>query len=261
MAEVLRVEGKRPMGMSIRISKERDRDWVSRAVWVARSGPHAESFRYLALRLGAELESRARSSLLITSALPQEGKTLTACNLALAFASLATTERVALVDLDLRVPRVASAFHLRPRIGIVEVLARDASLQSAAIVTDAALDIYPVAGRRPAAHELLARPELADVIKQLEARYRWVICDTGPALLVPDVQIIAPHVGACMAVVRSGKTPRSALEELGKRLPRERMVGFFLNDARPPRHARRYYRSAYYHDDSEPDDESDKEAR
>jgi Mrp family chromosome partitioning ATPase len=241
--------------LPIRISKERDRDWASRAVWVARSGPHAEAFRYLALRLGNELESRGASSLLVTSALPQEGKTLTACNLALAFASLSTTERVALVDLDLRVPRVGAAFGLRPRVGIVEVLARDASLAQAAIVTDALLDIYPVATRRPAAHELLSRPDLADVLKQLEARYRWVICDTGPALLVPDVQIIAPHVGGCMAVVRAGKTPKSALLELGKRLPRERMLGFFLNDARPPRHTRRYYRSAYYTADTDSDED------
>jgi Mrp family chromosome partitioning ATPase len=259
MVEARRVvDIKRPTGASIRISKERDHDWASRAVWVARSGPHAEAFRYLALRLGTELESRGTSSILVTSALPQEGKTLTACNLALAFASLATTERVALVDLDLRVPRVGSAFGLRPRVGIVEVLARDASLQSAAVVTDAALDIYPVATRRPAAHELLSRPELADAIKQLEARYRWVVCDTGPALLVPDVQIIAPHVGACMAVVRAGRTPRSALEELSKRLPRERMLGFFLNDARPPRHTRRYYRSAYYTADTTSEEEDAK---
>jgi Mrp family chromosome partitioning ATPase len=233
------------------ISKERDADWPSRAVWVARSGPHAESFRYLALRLRRELEARSVSSLLVTSALPQDGKTLTACNLALALASLATTERVALVDLDLRVPRVHTALGLRPRIGMVEVLLRDASLQTAAIVTEVPLDVFPVASRRAAAHELLSRPELAETLKQLEARYRWVICDTGPALLVPDLQIIAPHVGACLAVVRSGKTPRSALQDFAARLPSDKMVGFFLNDSRPPLHTRRYYRSAYYHADPE----------
>jgi len=257
MAEAQRlVDLKRQAGVPIRISKARDGDWASRAVWVARSSPYAEAFRYLALRLGTELESRGTSSLLVTSALPQEGKTLTACNLALAFASLATTERVALVDLDLRVPRIGNAFGLRPRVGIVEVLTREVPLEAAAVVTDAKLDIYPVAAPRHATHELLSQPELADVIKQLEARYRWVVCDTGPALLVPDVQIIAPHVGACMAVVRSGRTPRSALEELGKRLPLDRMLGFFLNDARPPRHTRRYYRSAYYTSDTEPEEEA-----
>jgi Mrp family chromosome partitioning ATPase len=242
---------RRAVRAPISISRERDRDWASRAVWVARSGPHAESFRYLALRLRRELEARSASSLLVTSALPHEGKTLTACNLALALASLATTERVALVDLDLRVPRVHAALGFRPRIGMAEVLMRDASLQAAAITTESALDVFPVASRRPAAHELLARPELAETLKQLEARYRWVICDTGPALLVPDLQIIAPHVGACMAVVRSGKTPRSALQDFAERLPHDKMIGFFLNDSRPPLHTRRYYRSAYYHTDSE----------
>ena len=57
MVEARRVvDIKRPTGASIRISKERDRDWVSRAVWVARSGPHAEAFRYLARDIVRELE-------------------------------------------------------------------------------------------------------------------------------------------------------------------------------------------------------------
>lgn len=255
MAEALVREVKRG-AVATPISKQRDQDWTSRAVWVARSGPYAESFRYLALRLQRELKTRSAASLLVASALPQDGKTLTACNLALAFASLATTERVALVDLDLRVPRVHSAFGFRPRIGIVEVLLGEAPLQAAAIVTETALDVYPVASRRRASHELLARPELADVMKQLEARYRWVICDTGPALLVPDLQIIAPHVGAVMAVVRAGKTPRSAVREFAERLPLDKTLGFFLNYSRPPLHTRRYYRSSYYHSDAEAEDEA-----
>lgn len=245
------MEFQRHTPVPIQISKHRDKEWPSRAVWVARSSPQAEAFRYLALRLGSELEKRSATSVLVTSALPQEGKTLTACNLALAFASLATTERVALVDLDLRVPRVNQAFDFQPRVGIVEVLAGDAPLQAAAVATDTPLDIYPVAKRRLAAHELLSRPDLADVLKQLEARYRWVICDTGPALLVPDVQIIAPHVGACLAVVRAGRTPRSALQALSERLPHDKLIGFFVNDARAPLHERRYYQSRYYTADEE----------
>jgi Mrp family chromosome partitioning ATPase len=136
------------------------------------------------------------------------------------------------------------------------VLSGAAPLRTAAVATDAALDIYPVVTRYPAAHQLLSRPELADVLKQLEASYRWVICDTAPALLVPDVQIIAPHVGACLAVVRAGRTPRSALRDLAERLPREKTLGFFLNDARAPRHARRYYRSPYYTTDADSADDT-----
>jgi Mrp family chromosome partitioning ATPase len=76
--------------------------------------------------------------------------------------------------------------------------------------------------------------------------YRWVICDAPPLLPVPDVHLLAPHVGACLAVVRAGRTSRTVLHELVERLPKDKLLGFFLNDGRPPAHVRKLYRSAYY---------------
>jgi Mrp family chromosome partitioning ATPase len=220
--------------------------WQARAVWVAPNSPFAEAFRDLALRLREHLASEDGTSILVTSGLPGEGKTLTACNLALALASFATSERVALVDFDLRLPGVAPALGLRPQLGIEAVLRSELPLEAVAIVTDARVHVYPVAEPEKAAHELLARSELSDVLKRLESTYRWVICDSPPLLLVPDAQLIAPHVGACLAVVRAGTTPRNALKELAGRLPKDRTVGFFLNEGRPPSHTSRYYRSSYY---------------
>jgi Mrp family chromosome partitioning ATPase len=225
---------------------DRDASWPARAVWASPRSPFAEAFRDLALRLRERLASEEGTSVLVTSALPGDGKTLTACNLALALASFATDESVALVDFDLRVPGVADALGIHPAVGIESVLRGQLPLEAAALVTEAGVHAYPVAQADTAAHELLARSELADVLKRLESRYRWVICDSPPLLLVPDAQLVAPHVGACLAVVRAGRTPRAAFRELTARLPHDRLVGFFLNDVRPPRHTRRYYRSAYY---------------
>lgn len=231
------------------VPKRRDAGWPARAVWVAPSSPFAEGFRNLALRVREQLAGESTSSVLVTSALPGEGKTLTACNLALALGSLATSERVALVDFDLRLPGVGQALGLEPRVGIEAVLRGAAPLEAAAVVTDAAIDVFPVGVRHRAAHELLVRPELGDVLKRLEATYRWVICDSPPLFPVPDVQLLAPLIGSCLAVVRVGKTPRAVLHELAERLPNHKMLGFFLNDGRPPAHARRYYRSPYYSPD------------
>lgn len=235
---------------SVPISRRRDAGWPARAVWVAPHSPFAEAFRDLALRVRERLTSAIGSSVLVTSALPGEGKTLTACNLALAFGSLATAERVALVDFDLRVPGVGRALGLEARVGIEAVLGGTAALEAAAVVTDAGIDVYPVASPRRAAHELLVRPELSDVLKRLEATYRWVICDSPPLLPVPDVHLLAPHVGGCLAVVRAGKTPRAVLRELAERLPKDKLLGFFLTDGRPPAHARQHYRSPYYSSDA-----------
>lgn len=233
----------------MRIPTRRDAGWPARAVWVAPSSPFAEEFRSLALRVREQLAGESASSVLVTSALPGEGKTLTACNLALALGSLATTERVALVDFDLRLPGVGQALGLEPRVGIEAVLRGAAPLEAAAVVTDAAIDVFPVGRPHRAGHELLVRPELGDVMKRLEATYRWVICDSPPLFPVPDVQILGPLIGSCLAVVRVGRTPRAVLRELAERLPKDKLLGFFLNDGRPPAHARRYYRSPYYGSD------------
>src|SRR5262245_23255671 len=104
------------------VSTERDDGWPARAVWAAPRSPFAEAFRDLALRLRERLVSEEGTSVLVTSALPGEGKTLTACNLALALASFGTDESVALVDFDLRVPGIAHAFGIEPRVGMEAVL-------------------------------------------------------------------------------------------------------------------------------------------
>lgn len=228
-----------------RIPTQRDAGWQARAVWVARRSPPAEAFRNLALRL-CEQAPDGRFSLLVTSALPGEGKTLTSCNLALALGSLAGAERVALVDFDLRVPGVGPALGLTPKEGIEAVLRADAPLHQAVIETEAAVDVFPVARAVPDAHELLVTGQVGGILRQLESRYRWVICDSPPLFPVPDVPLLLGHVGSCLAVVRAGRTPRAVLPELAERIPRNKLVGFFLNDGWPPAHMRRYYRSAYY---------------
>ena len=238
---------------SVRIPTGRDPGWPARAVWAAPGSPFAEAFRHLALRVRTGLERAGASSVLVTSALPQEGKTVTACNLALALASLSPMERVALVDFDLRLPGVARALQLEARIGLADVLRGDAPLHAAALVTEAGLDVYPNAAPSTAAHELLVRGEVPDVLKRLQAQYRWVVCDAPPLLPVPDVELLIPHLGGCLAVVRAGSTRRSVLREFWDEIPREKTLGFFLNDMRPPAHARRYHRSGYYTDlDSDP---------
>ena len=247
----LRGEPPRRPGPDVEIPPGRVGSWQARIVWVERGGRAAESFRHLALRVRTELERRNESSLLVTSALPSEGKTLTACNLALALASLAGRGRIALVDLDLRNPGVARCMGIGCEVGLEHVLRGEADLDAVALRTDVpSLDLYPVQHRVGSPHELLARHRLARVLGELASRYEAVVCDSPPALAVPDVELIAEHVGACMAVVRAGKTLRGAFLDLVELLPREKTIGCFLNEARQPRHARKYRRDCAGEDDA-----------
>jgi Mrp family chromosome partitioning ATPase len=233
----------------MQLPTRRDADWRARAVWVAPASQFAEDFRHLAQRVRGRLGGEGSRSVLVTSALPGEGKTVAACNLALALRALAPREKVALVDLDLRVPGVANALGIEPETGVEEVLRGSASIEAACVETDAGVDVFPVLASHTAAYELLARPELSELIRKLEATYRWIIFDSAPLLAVADVGMVLDQVDTCLAVVRAGRTPKAALHELAERLPREKLLGFFLNDGRRPGHGR-YHRSSYYEQQS-----------
>jgi len=238
--------------LPVQITTRRDAGWAARAVFVAPGSRFAESFRHLAQRVRAQLAGEPSSSVLVTSCLPGEGKTLTACNLALALRSLGGGERIALVDLDLRMPGVARALGVEPRTGVEEVLRGTASLESVCLPTDAGIDVFPAATAHPTSYELLVRPELGELLRKLEGTHRWIICDSAPLLALADTALVIAQVRTCLAVVRSGRTPRAALSELVDRLPPDKRLGFFLNDARAPKHARKYYHQGYYHEAPRP---------
>jgi Mrp family chromosome partitioning ATPase len=223
------------------ISRSREGDWQARAVLVNRPGPQLDQFRRFALRVRRSLAARDAKSVLVTSALQGEGKTVVACNLALALSSMAAGNRIALVDLDLHRPSVAKAMGIAPGPGIEAALAGDKSIREVRIRTDLpALDLFPGARPIPGCHELLARPALRSLLEALSKDYATVVCDGPPTLLAPDLELIAPHVGGCVLVGRAGLTRKSRLREVLRILPREKMIGTFLNYSSLPRHARYY---------------------
>jgi len=216
----------------VQLQHSKEGSWVARAVLIDQHGPFSAYYRHFALRLGSELEQRGTGTVLVTSAVGRDGKTTTACNLALAFASMTSERRVALVELDLRRPSIATALGFeQPEVGIEQVLLDDVPLASACLHCDDGMDIHPVALPRDNAHEVLARPALGELIRTLARTYDIVVIDTPPVLPVPDVSLILPHVEACVTVARAGATPLSAFRAMLDLLPREKVVGAFLNNA------------------------------
>jgi len=250
----------RPAPAPVRISRSREGDWRARAVLTDPPGVQLEQFRRFALRVRRSLEERGARSVLITSALQGEGKTMVACNLALTLASMAAGSRIALLDLDLHRPSVAAGLGIDPGPGITPVLEGQRRLRTARIQTDLpALDVFPAARAVPGCHELLARPTLAAVLQELSGEYATVVCDGPPALLASDLELVAPHFGGCVLVARAGVTRRFPFREAIRMLPRENLVGTFLNYASLPRHARNYAHYAADHaaEDAEIEDEEE----
>jgi len=216
--------------------------WQARATLVEDVGPVAERWRQIALQVRRALEKRSQRSLLVTSSQPEEGKTVTACNLALALATVAAGQRVALVDLDLRSPAVARGLRLEPEHGLEEALAGRVGLAEVCVSTDVAdLDVYPVVAPVAQAHRLLSSNRLPELLGELERSYALIICDSPPVLPVPDVPLIAPHVGACLLVTRAGVTRQASFRQMLSHIPEGKVIGTILNDVKASRRGSHYY--------------------
>jgi Mrp family chromosome partitioning ATPase len=234
-------------GGGARIPTTRRGRWAARAVVVDREGGYAEHYRHFALRVRRALDQRKARSVLVTSPLPGEGKTTTACNLALALASMAAGKRIALVELDLRRPSISRDLWVASATAFEKVLAGKASLRTGFVhCEEPALDLFLVHEPSERAHEILAGAPVRKVLRELAAQYDVVVIDTPPVLPVPDVPLVAPHADACLIVVEAGGTRRSAFRDTLQALPADKVIGVFVNKSRSVRHVPgdRYERSA-----------------
>ena len=218
------------------LPSERSLGWQARVVVVDGHGAAAESCRHIALRAKRELEHRGARSVAVVSSLRAEGKTTVACNLALALASLSPVRSVALVDLDLRKPSVASYLGIPCEVGIEEVLRGKRGLRSGVVVSveTPPLDVFPVREAQPEAHQLLAGPAFEAFVRSLERHYETIVFDTPPVLLVPDATMALRHVAAAIAIARAGRSQRRAFEQMCEHLPPGRLVGSILNEGQLP---------------------------
>ncbi len=234
-------------------------EWHARAVLAEPRGEVAEGYRHFAIRMQRLLRERNGHTVIVTSAARGEGKTTTACNLALALASVASGRRVALLDLDLRRPSAARQLGVAPGLGIEAVLAGKESLADACAHTQLPeLDLFLAVAP---AHDPLAAissPQAGPLIRELARQYDTVVIDSPPVLPVPDVPLLVPHVDAVLLVARNGFSRRAALREAIESLGAEKVLGVFLNEGRTPRH-RRYY-GYYGYEERKPSEGDDRDA-
>lgn len=219
-------------------------------------GPNAEACRQVAVRVRAALEKHGASTLAVVSALPGEGKTTVACDLALALASLSSGRSVALVDLDLRRSSLGRVLGIEPELGVEDVLRGKAALDDACVqLVQPSLDVYPVALIQPASHELLALPAFAAMVHELKRRYAVVLFDTPPTLLLPDTSLILRSVDACLPIASAGQTRARHFRAMIEALPKRQILGQLLNGVRASRASYDEYYYSKAHVGSKGDDE------
>nr|WP_269813255.1 polysaccharide biosynthesis tyrosine autokinase [Ornithinimicrobium sediminis] len=173
---------------------------------------HAEALRRLRTNLMFVDVTTRKHSFLVTSALPAEGKTTTAVNLALAMADAGT--KVLLVDADLRHPSVASAMGLEGSVGLTTVLLGRADIaEMVQQWADSNLWVLPAGEIPPNPSELLGSDAMMELFEELVKDYDFVLVDSPPVLPVADALVLERLTGGALMVVAAGSTRRHHLTE------------------------------------------------
>jgi polysaccharide biosynthesis transport protein len=171
----------------------------------------AESYRALRTSLLLTSAGKPPRTILITSALPQEGKTTTSINIAIVLAQKGT--RVLLIDADLRRPSIHKTLGIGPGYGLSNVLTGSAQLEQTIIHSTILPNLFllPAGTPPPNPAELLASSNMREVLAQLREQYDHIVIDTPPTLSVTDAVILSANADRVILVIRSGQTTKQAL--------------------------------------------------
>ena len=203
----------------------------------------AEKFRFLGVRLRQLQQSRTLKKVLVTSTIPEEGKSLISANLAGVLAQ--RKQKVLLIEGDLRRPVLAQQFGLGKLAGVCEWL--QSGLPKAS-------NIFHLAGPgfwlMPAGHppgnplELMQSVRLSLLMGQLVTMFDWIIVDSPPLLPLADTTVWARVTDGTLLVAREGKTEKAALKRGLEILKKSDLLGVVLNGCSDSDHENYYQRYA-----------------
>lgn len=196
-----------------------------------KESPAAEAFRLLGVRLRHLRRERPLRTLLITSTIPQEGKSLTAANLACTLAA-GTDEPVLLLEGDLRRPTLLDLFHTSAPRGLSAWLEGDRELKDCIWkIEGAGLWILPAAGRTEDPLGLMQSGRLQELMTQLRAFFPWIVVDAPPILPMADTSVWARLADGILLVARRGVTRRGYLKRGIEALDQQKLIGTVMNSA------------------------------
>jgi capsular exopolysaccharide synthesis family protein len=209
-----------------------------------------EQFRLLRTSLSLLKKKKEKlQTVLVTSAIPHEGKTFSACCLAAVLAQ-EPGKKVLLVDADFRTANAASILglsHEKTGVGLMQILRGDAQLETSVLeCKEMGLYFLPTGTAFGDPTEALASASLQDFIQRCEGIFDWIIIDSPPVLALADANMILPMCDTAILVVGAGKTPAKLVKDAIVRIGADRICGVLMNRVRhiaPARYYSHYYAS------------------
>ena len=188
--------------------------------------PGAEQFRTLRSRLMRMRETQPLQTILISSAIPAEGKTMVSTNLAYALVRQRGS-RVLLVDADLRSPRVHTLLGAPSAPGLADYLQNTAATELEVMQRgrEEGLCFIPAGNHVLHPSELISSDRMKHFLERVKPAFEWIIIDSPPALPVADASVLGGLVDGVLFVVRANATPSEASLKACKELRDAHILG------------------------------------
>ena len=194
--------------------------------------PAAENFRFLGIRLQHLRRERALKKVLITSTIPQEGKSMVSANLACNFARR-MQQRILLVEGDLRRPTLSRVFGLGTLPGICECLQGEGNLMTSIYRLEGPDFWLLPAGNTPTNPlELLQSGRLSAMMERLTSWFDWIIIDSPPVMPLADTSVWMRLADGVLLVVREGTTEKRQLVRGLEALEPKKVIGALVNGSK-----------------------------
>lgn len=220
--------------------------------------PVAEAFRSLRTNIQFASVDYPLHTLLVTSPSPSDGKSTVAANLAVVLAQ--SNRRVAVMDADLRRPKVHKIMRLANRRGVSDLFVQQTPFLDGTLQKTETANLFAITSGSlpPNPSELLGSEKMSEIMRQVGEQVDLIILDTPPVLAVTDAAVLATRVDGVLLVVKPGQTKLAAAKQAVEQLRRvgANILGIVLNEVEIKRsryyHYKGYY-YAYYDSYGEPD--------
>jgi capsular exopolysaccharide synthesis family protein len=233
--------------------RKAERSYGGRLLCHLEAGSHVyEAYRSLQTKFTFN-GKHALKSILVTSPNAAEGKTLTAINMAQAFARSGI--KTLLVDCDLRHPMIHQIFGIERELGLSDVLRNQCvSIEKVAktwavqMRDNANMFVFPCGTLPPNPYEILNTPRMREVLTEFKRRYDLVILDSPPLMAATDSVVVGNEVDAVCLVIKSGKTSRDEAFRAQELLENAQtnVIGTILNGIDVKKNGKGRYKSDYY---------------
>jgi protein-tyrosine kinase len=191
----------------------------------------AEQFKILRTNLLFPSSGRSPRTILITSAVPDEGKSLIAANLAVSIAQ-SIQEYVLLIDCDIRRPCIHTQFGFGDVPGLSDHLSKGIPVSSLLLKTKVnKLSILPAGNPAHNPSELVSSQQMSRLLQDVKYRYsdRFIVIDSPPPKLTAETSALSRQVDGVLLVIEYGRTSREMVSDLVKTIGKEKIIGIVLN--------------------------------